>query len=258
MNTVSHFSRNHDTAFNVDVIECDSFRLDIKGTENAPIYLSVALHRSSDFVIGWKISQRPPGYLPTLQAIRAALNSTRLFNKAAPCYVIDDHAGGRTIQHVLNRADVHVRSAFDPFHPTERFYRVLNRTFINSLLLRFDHEAATTPISLTQLRKLFKSWLFDYHWLPSKHLSPAQLFIHFDLREVPRSLADIREPIVTGQQTKASRRHSANGKKSRHAIFACNYVVRRSIRPVQPTEANGAQPVKRFNRFQSVVDSRKP
>jgi hypothetical protein len=259
MKTFNHFTVNRRTTLTANVIECDACQLKFKGKRNAPVYLTIAFHINSEYVMGWWMSHRAPGRRSTLRALDASLHSKELGEQTKSVYVISDYIGGQAVKQALHHtgAEVQVCWAAAPsgVSHAERFLRILNQDFNEEANLK-SGDTAPAPIGLKKLRKLFEHWLSDYHQSPAIHLSRAQAFARIYSREMPRSHAGEHKPSAAGQPNPAHHRHLPEGKNSRPDTFPFRPSI--SIRRVRTNLASSSEALYPGHPFQPYNRNRNP
>ncbi|WP_150601559.1 hypothetical protein [Pseudomonas fluorescens] len=155
----------------VNVVECDTQRVLIKAQFSIPVFLSVALHAPSMYVLGWSISDRSASHSMHL-AIEASLNRATSYGLPAQSYIVDaspdrwtsaklaSHGGTRLLHCPLqaSHAKPHV----------EWFFRNFVRTGASLSSAEFGASPAVVPLPLETIRTIFERWLLHYHHAPSR------------------------------------------------------------------------------------------
>ncbi|WP_219095418.1 hypothetical protein [Pseudomonas sp. UMAB-40] len=212
------YTRSYQTSNEAKSIECGSMMLPVEQTNALPTYLSVAIHRASGYAVGWNISQRVPDHLTTLQTIEASLNSRILLGRSELSFIIDDSPEFGIIKQALRRLG-HELQAYTPANPmakvwVERFFKNINTEFMG-VFAGLNSQASSFTPNVATLRRIFRSWLIEYHHCSLIHLSRAEAFDYFIARDIRSNnarawKADLFETSIPSQPRHWPQRSQAN------------------------------------------------
>lgn len=150
-----------------NLIECDTMYFTIKGAPFVPIYLTVAMHKKSGYVLGWHLSSRPPRYHTIMLVIGASLKLAMHLGITAPCYIMEVRPGIDRVARILNNIGVKLRicdigTSKRDCH-VEHFFKNVERTFVNETKAWCIGNGAPAGWDLPTLRTSFQKWLDGYH-----------------------------------------------------------------------------------------------
>lgn len=167
-----------------NLIECDTMYFTVKSAPFVPIYLTVAIHKKSGYVLGWHLSSRPPRYHTIMLVIGASMKLATHLGITAPCYIMEVRPGIDRVARILNTIGVKLRvcdigTSKRDCH-VEHFFKNVERTFVSENKAWCIGNVAPAEWDLPTLRISFQKWLDGYHRAPSKSFSPAQILTHFN------------------------------------------------------------------------------
>lgn len=232
----------------VNVVECDTQSMLMKAQPSFPVFLSVALHVPSIYVLGWGISERST-YRSMHLAIEALLNRATTYGLPAQSYIVDAPSDRWTNTKLGSHIGMKLlaRPPHDPYVKphVEWFFRNFVRTGASLLFEKVGASPAVMPLPLKTIRKLFERWLYHYHHGPSRLLlkSPAHA-LAFYTGAGNRADHPGDPEINSSGHTGEARSHRLPCSLGKRANSMHGYSGRGSVTPLVPSTQRGFRQTK--------------